>query len=111
MLVTGMINNKGNVVKNQYIIEIRNEKEYLIFFQSYESIVCKIDFKRRIVSFGKNYDYSVTTRKYLLKFLQDSGFDVDSIHKINDSILIGKIKTCGIAQKEYKCLYEENLNF
>ena len=39
-----------------------------IFLQSYKSVVCKID-KGGNITLGKNWDYSITTLKYLYQFI------------------------------------------
>lgn len=41
-----------------------------IFLQSYKSVVCKID-KAGNITLGKNWDYSITTLKYLYQFILD----------------------------------------
>lgn len=50
--------------KNQFVI-LGDEGEAI--FQSYDSIIAKIEGGE--VDFGKNWDYSTTTSKYLYKFL------------------------------------------
>ena len=62
MKVTNFYDNK-----NQYIIE--GEKG--IYFQSYESIVAKIE-KNGILKLGTNWDFSKTTLKYLYKFIEEN---------------------------------------
>ena len=59
MKVTNFYDNK-----NQFIIE--GEKG--IYFQSYESIVAKIE-KNGILKLGTDWDFSKTTLKYLYKFI------------------------------------------
>jgi len=55
--------------KNQFIIESENE----IVFQSYDSIIAKIDKTKTAsdLTLGKNWDYSITTLKHLYLFFQD----------------------------------------
>src|SRR5574344_581250 len=57
----------GREVANQFIIE---DKEN-VFFQSYNSMICKVDHAERTITFGQDWDYSRTTSKYLHKFLYD----------------------------------------
>lgn len=52
--------------KNQFIINNNNN----IYFQSYESLIAKID-KKGELSLGKDWDYSKTTLKHLYLFLKD----------------------------------------
>lgn len=69
MKVSNLINAKGNATTNQFIIEDDNGN---IFFQSYNSIVCKID-KNNKVTLGNDWNYSTTTSKHLYEFLKQNG--------------------------------------
>lgn len=53
--------------KNQFIMN--DEKK--IVFQSYNSIIAEIDKKTGKIVFGKDWDFSNTTRKHLYLFLND----------------------------------------
>ena len=53
--------------KNQFIMN--NDKK--IIFQSYDSIIAVIDKKTGKIVFGKDWDFSNTTRKHLYLFLND----------------------------------------
>tara|TARA_R110002050_G_scaffold131677_1_gene253531 strand:+ start:162 stop:455 length:294 start_codon:yes stop_codon:yes gene_type:complete len=56
----------GNEVPNQF--EIFDGRK--VFFQSYNSMICKIDKAKNTVYLDTNYwDYSRTTIKYLKEFL------------------------------------------
>jgi hypothetical protein len=58
----------GNAVPNQF--KITNGSK--VFFQSYKSMICKIDTVKNIVYLDSFYwDYSITTLKYLKEFLYD----------------------------------------
>ena len=76
-MVTNLINEKGNAVKNQFIITERNT----IAFQSYNSRVCEIvkpcgmGFEA-LVRFGCDWDYSQTTAKHLYSFLRQNGLEI-----------------------------------
>lgn len=68
MKVQQMTGNKGQPVKNQFILHTPEAT----FFQSYDSIIVKTTFKdgKRIVYLDETYwDYSVTTGKYRNLFL------------------------------------------
>ena len=67
--VSNLINNNGNAVSNQFII--RTPKA--VYFQSYRSVVAKID-KNNNVILSENWDYSNTTRKHLYIFLRMYGY-------------------------------------
>ena len=66
MKVTNLTSSKGNTIANQFRIE--NEKE--VFFQSYNSIIVKIDkTTNKTYLDAKYWDYSQTTGKYRNIFL------------------------------------------
>ena len=66
--VSNLINNNGNAAANQFVIRTTTAT----YFQSYRSVVCKLQNNNVIVS---NYwDYSNTTRKHLYIFLSDYGY-------------------------------------
>lgn len=57
---------------NQLRIEYRGE----IFFQSYESIIVKIDKKGRVFLDKEYWDFSTTTRKYRNIFLRKNSSEI-----------------------------------
>ena len=57
-------------VKNQFEIRINTKGGTKVFFQSYKSIICKID-NQKIYLDSYYWDYSRTTVKYLKSFLSD----------------------------------------
>ena len=59
--------------KNQFIID--TEKE--ITFQSYDSTIATINKKTGVLTFGKDWDYSHTTRKHLYLFLQEYEWNIE----------------------------------
>jgi len=70
MEVENMTNKNGNKVPNQFIIIDDDEN---ILFQSYHSIIAKIDGKNGKIYLDVNYwDYSKTTGKYRNLFLNES---------------------------------------
>lgn len=42
-----------------------------IYFQSYDSMICKIDFINQIIELWSNWDYSKTTSKHLYMFFDE----------------------------------------
>lgn len=77
MRVENMVSPRsGKEVANQFII--RNHDT--ITFQSYQSVICEIRGGAlgydKVVAFGKDWDYSTTTRKYRNKFLMDNGLSI-----------------------------------
>ena len=62
--VSNLINDNGNAASNQFII--RTPKA--IYFQSYRSVVAKIDKNNKVI-LSENWDYSHTTLKHLYNFL------------------------------------------
>lgn len=78
--------------KNQFVIEDWSST----YFQSYNSMVCKIDFSS--IKLGKDYDYSKTTLQYLYKFLNEylwiSDLNIKKLNKsLNDWFISNWIKT------------------
>ena len=75
MKISNLVNERGNRVANQFIVENNNT----ITFQSYNSIVCEIrpasmGFKK-VVVLGKDWDYSRTTTKHLGTFLKQNNLE------------------------------------
>lgn len=56
--------------KNQYEITIKNKT----YFQSYNSVICEIDFGNFEITFYKDFDFSKTTSKYRNEFLKNNNF-------------------------------------
>ena len=94
MKVINMTSNKGNKIANQFIIYDDNNNKY---FQSYKSIIAKIENNDVIESIGINYqrnkkvyldknywDYSVTTGKYRNIFLNETNKETEK--KIKDGV-------------------------
>ena len=67
MLVQNLINNNGNTVPNQFLI---NDDLGRVFFQSYKSIIIKIE-DGQIYLDDYYWDYSNTTAKYRRQLLNE----------------------------------------
>ena len=67
-MVKQLINDNGNPAANQFVIRTKKAT----YFQSYNSVVCKLDGINVILS--SNWDYSNTTRKHLYIFLRQNGY-------------------------------------
>ena len=72
MKVLNMTSNKGNDVANQFIIKTDDET----IFQSYDSIIAKVDYENNITLDSKYWNYSRTTSKYRNMFLNMSTDDI-----------------------------------
>lgn len=75
MKISNLVNERGNRVANQFVIENENS----IAFQSYNSMVCEIrpasmGFEK-VVVFGKDWSYSRTTMKHLNNFLKQNNLE------------------------------------
>ena len=68
--ISNLINDNGNAAANQFIIKTSKAT----YFQSYQSVVAKIDKKGNLI-LSENWDYSNTTRKHLYIFLRMYGYD------------------------------------
>lgn len=72
MKVLNMTSNRGNDVANQFIIKTDDET----IFQSYDSIIAKVDYENNITLDSKYWNYSRTTSKYRNMFLNMSTDDI-----------------------------------
>lgn len=76
-MIANLINDRGNAVKNQFVIT----EGKTTAFQSYNSRVCEIvkpcgmGFDV-LVRFGRDWNYSQTTRKHLYSFLRQNNLDI-----------------------------------
>lgn len=71
--VNNLTSNKGNVIANQF--EIRTDKAR--FFQSYNSIIVKIENGQTYLD-SYYYNYSKTTAKYRNIFLGETTKEIES---------------------------------
>jgi len=96
MKVTNMTSNKGNKIANQFIVYDDNNNKY---FQSYKSVIAKIENNDIQENININYerskkvyldktfwDYSVTTGKYRNIFLNETKKETEK--KIKDGTYI-----------------------
>lgn len=72
MKVSNIVSSKGYDVANQFIIKTDNET----IFQSYDSIIAKVDNDNNIILDSHYWDYSRTTSKYRNMFLNMSTNDI-----------------------------------
>ena len=66
--VENMISSRGNKVPNQFIIKVGDS----VYFQSYNSIIAKVE--KGSLTLGLDWNYSVTTSKYLRLFLYEFAY-------------------------------------
>lgn len=59
----------GRDVPNQFIIQ--DNEHGKIFFQSYNSLIAEWDYMAQRLTLGKHFAYSVTTSKYLHKWIDE----------------------------------------
>lgn len=65
-------NRTGEAVKNQYVISAPG----VYAFQSYNSLIAVYDIEHNMLTLGCDFDYSVTTSKYLHQFLKDYCYSI-----------------------------------
>lgn len=83
-MVKQLINDNGNPAANQFVIKTKKAT----YFQSYNSVVCKLDGINIILS--NNWDYSNTTRKHLYIFLRQNGYyNLSSAKDVRNAIKDG----------------------
>lgn len=88
MGVKQLINNRGNAAANQFIIETKDAT----YFQSYNSIIAKID-KDNKLTVSSKWDYSKTTVKHLNIFLTNYGYhDFVGAKNMRKAIEEGEVK-------------------
>jgi len=86
--VKNMTSTKGNKIANQFIIS----DSMIDIFQSYDSIIVKIDRLNHIISIYDDYNYSQTTGKYRNLFFNSMGFyELNTLQKLNNAIKNGCI--------------------
>lgn len=85
--------------KNQFIIHTHTT----ITFQSYSSTICIIDQENNTITFGADWDYSVTTMRYRNEFLRTQGLPA-----LANSAAIRKALNEG-EFLHYKIIYDEGL--
>ena len=84
MRVTNMTSNKGNTIANQFIIDDNNES----FFQSYKSMIAKIDKFGKVFLDSYYWNYSRTTSKYRNMFLNMTTKEIEKGIKDNEIELV-----------------------
>lgn len=90
---------------NQFVLSDPNNN--IDYFQSYNSMICKIDLNNHTITFWQDRDYSITTLKHLYKFLNEYSCLSDmNKKKINDLI---KIWVYHWLYNDYKIVYDPDL--
>ena len=90
--VSNIINNNGNAAANQFVIKTAKAT----YFQSYDSVVAKIENGKVFVS--SYWDYSNTTRKHLYIFLSDYGFShLCSAKEMRKAIKSGEVNMVNVS--------------
>ena len=85
-MVQQLINDNGNPAANQFIIKTKKAT----YFQSYDSVVCKLDGVNIVLS--TNWDYSNTTRKQLYMFMRQNGYyNLSSAKEVRKAISEGRV--------------------
>ena len=78
--------NRGNFVPNQHEI-IQTKKDYCLHtFQSYDTIIAKIEYKnnkKKIIFDTYAMEYSRTTNKYLYSFMLMNRQEINKLIKLN----------------------------
>lgn len=75
MRVRQMVNSKNRGIVNQFIIDDGKT----VYFQSYNTMVAKINKGMEVIVLRDAFNFSRTTSKYLVQFInEESGFEVDN---------------------------------
>ena len=80
-MISNLINDRGNAVKNQFVITGEEGGRIVVTFQSYNSRICDIVYNCGmgfdvLVRFGRDWNYSQTTSKHLYSFLKQNGLEI-----------------------------------
>ena len=80
-MIANLINDRGNAVKNQFVITGEEDGKIVVTFQSYNSRISDIVYNcgmgfDALVRFGRDWNYSQTTSKHLYSFLRQSGIEI-----------------------------------
>lgn len=85
-MIQQLINDNGNPAANQFIIKTKKAT----YFQSYDSVVCKLYGVNIVLS--TNWDYSNTTRKHLYMFMRQNGYyNLSSAKEVRKAISEGRV--------------------
>lgn len=85
-MIQQLINDNGNPAANQFIIKTKKAT----YFQSYNSVVCKLYGVNIVLS--TNWDYSNTTRKHLYMFMRQNGYyNLSSAKEVRKAISEGRV--------------------
>lgn len=85
-MVQQLINDNGNPAANQFIIKTKKAT----YFQSYDSVVRKLDGVNIVLS--TNWEYSNTTRKHLYMFMRQNGYyNLSSAKEVRKAISEGRV--------------------
>ena len=84
MKVQNMVSSRGNTIANQFIIDDNNES----FFQSYKSMIAKVDKFGKVFLDSYYWNYSRTTSKYRNMFLNMTTKEIEKGIKDNEIELV-----------------------
>lgn len=86
----------GREVPNQF--HIKDTEKRLDTFQSYDSMIVCVDWENETISFGEDWDYSVTTAKYRNQFMRNINVPgLSSREAIKNAIHEGKYHGFSVA--------------
>jgi hypothetical protein len=84
MKIENMTSSNGNAVPNQFIIK---DDQGNVFFQSYDTIIVKIDKTGKTFLDSVKWDYSNTTGKYRNSFLNETKKETEAKIKSGECTL------------------------
>lgn len=88
-----MTGRTGNPIPNQFKIRVTGQDDNKVIFQSYNSTILIIDFRTNTLTFGRDWDYSRTTSKYLHQFFNEELRENISCNEIRQALKEGTIET------------------
>ena len=91
MKIAQLENHSGNAWANQFVISF--EKYRIDILQSYKSLVVMIDKNEKHVTLGEDWDYSKTTLRAVVKFLNDYADIETNTAEIRKALKSGTIQS------------------
>lgn len=96
-------------VRNQAVMIINTEDNHMEVFQSYTSLICKVDYNKKQIVVSNKWNYSITTLKYFYQFLKEYvGMDLSCKKSIESAFEDRKIFV-DKAQCFFDFILDENL--
>ena len=93
---------RGTRAGNQVVMIINTKDNHTEIFQSYDSLICKVDYNKKQIVVSNKWNYSITTLKYFYQFLKEYvGIDLSCKKSIESAF-----KGCKIFVDKAQCFFD-----